>query len=166
MPVDVTASSEEGLDLERVERAAECVLGVLGCAADELSLAVVDDQAIRALNRDYRDLDLSTDVLSFSQLDDEPSRARDPRDSVSLGSPPRALGDVVISLETAARQADEGGWPLEEEVNRLLVHGVLHLLGHEHERGGEDERRMKAEEARVARELKAAGFGCASEDLT
>ena len=160
MPVDVTASDAQGLDLRRVETAADRVLTALGCEADELSVVVVDDERIRELNRDYRDRDCSTDVLSFSQLEGEPPAPV----PAPVDAPPRALGDVVISQQTAARQAVEGGWTLEEEVNRLLVHGVLHLLGHDHEQGGERERRMKAEERRVSRELAAAGFACASEE--
>jgi len=74
------------------------------------------------------------------------------------------LGDVVISVETAGRQARRGGWSLEEELNRLLIHGLLHVLGFDHEQGEAEQARMKAEEARLAAALGAAGFGCASEE--
>ena len=73
------------------------------------------------LNRDFRQQDKPTDVLSFGQMEGEP-----------FVSPIPVLGDLVISLETAARQADERGHPLAAEVRILLVHGLMHLLGHDH----------------------------------
>jgi probable rRNA maturation factor len=79
----------------------------------EISLLLCDDAAIRALNAAHRGLDKATDVLSFAQED------------------PHLLGDIVISLETAARQAHAAGWPPAHEVALLAVHGLLHLLGHE-----------------------------------
>jgi probable rRNA maturation factor len=81
----------------------------------------VDDAAIHALNRDWRGLDKPTDVLSWPLAEDAPAGTED------------ALGDVVISLDTARRQAQARGWTLEEETALLLVHGILHLLGHEDE---------------------------------
>lgn len=79
----------------------------------------MDDARIRVLNRTWRNLDKSTDVLSWPQEDE--------------GFASVHLGDVVISLETAVRQANARGWGLNEEVALLLVHGLLHLLGHEEE---------------------------------
>ncbi len=79
----------------------------------------MDDPAIHALNRDWRGLDKPTDVLSWPLEDDAPAGTED------------ALGDVVISLDTARRQAAARGWTLAEETALLLVHGILHLLGHE-----------------------------------
>jgi probable rRNA maturation factor len=145
------ASASRGSAEIRV--AAERLLEMLFLADCELSIALVDDPAIRALNRDWLGIDRATDVLSFSQREGR----RRPRRGESLG-------DVVISVETARRQAGRGGWTLEEEVNRLLVHGLLHLLGYEHERGGVEEARMKAEEARLSAALVAAGFPCACEN--
>jgi rRNA maturation RNase YbeY len=72
---------------------------------------------------------------------------------------------VVISVQTARRQARAGDWTLQEELNRLLLHGVLHLLGHDHERGGPSAERMRAEEARLSSALVAGGVPCAREDL-
>lgn len=95
----------------------------------ELSILVVTDRRVRALNRDFRQKDKATDVLSFEQ---NPAQG--------------LLGDVVISLDTARRQAKEGGRPLRDELDRLLAHGVLHLLGHDHETNARDARKMaKAE---------------------
>ena len=70
------------------------------------------------------------------------------------------LGDIVISLDTAARQATQAGLSLDQEMQRLLVHGVLHLLGHDHVHGGPQARRMKAEEARLLQVL--SELGCES----
>lgn len=91
----------------------------------ELSIVVTDDGTIRKLNQRYRSLDEPTDVLSFS-LDADGDFATPP------GSP-RQLGEIVISYPTAARQAEEAGHGVDGELAHLLVHGVLHLLGHDHE---------------------------------
>lgn len=88
----------------------------------ELSVLLTDDQEIHRLNRDYRGKDRSTDVLSFSlQEDSEDDFAAD------------LLGDVVVSLDTALRQAAEQHVSPAEELLRLMIHGTLHLLGYEHE---------------------------------
>ena len=107
-------------------------------------MALVDDERIRELNAEYRGKDRPTDVLSFSMLEGEGAEHRG-----------RLLGDVVIGVETAARQARQRRRGLDEEVARLLIHGTLHLLGHDHERD-EEARVMQAEERRIWRELKQA----------
>ncbi len=76
------------------------------------------------------------------------------------------LGDIVISVETAAEQAARGGWTLEEELGRLVLHGLLHLLGHDHEAGPAEAARMSAEEQRLAAALVDAGLPCAREEVT
>lgn len=126
-----------GLDRRRVHRTAQRLLHALGEARSSVSLTFVGDARIRALNRVYRGKDRATDVLSFP-LDP-------PRDAPIE----RLLGDVVISVDTAARQAAEYDAPLEREVDRLLIHGLLHLLGYDHERP-EQQERMAAEERRLA----------------
>ncbi|MGB9619798.1 MAG: rRNA maturation RNase YbeY, partial [Armatimonadota bacterium] len=97
----------------------------------EVSVLLADDESIRALNKQYRGVDAPTDVLAFSQLEGE--------DFGREGG--NVLGDVVISVETAHRQAQDHGHSLEDEIDLLLVHGLLHLLGYDHEKP-EDERRM------------------------
>lgn len=87
----------------------------------EVSLALVDDEAMRELNRQYRGIDAPTDVLSFSQ-DEGPG-------PVPGGT--RLLGDVVVSVDTAARQAKAAGHSLDTEACHLVIHGVLHLLGYD-----------------------------------
>jgi probable rRNA maturation factor len=98
---------------------------------DEVSLSLVDDREMRALNRQWRGKDRTTDVLSF------------PLAETAL--PGRHLGDVVISLPVARRQAREGGWPLAMELRRLLAHGLLHCAGHDHEKPADAERMRRAE---------------------
>jgi probable rRNA maturation factor len=109
-------------------------LNLHGC---ELSLSLVGDRAIRRLNRTWRKKDKATDVLSF------------PAGELPRGTPgPRQLGDVVISLDTAKRQAKEYGRTLEAEALRYLAHGLLHLLGHDHERP-QEARKMAALEEKL-----------------
>jgi probable rRNA maturation factor len=102
----------------------------------ELSLVLTGDLAIRALNRRFRQHDRATDVLSFPQFED-PLAAR-----LGAGSAPLPLGDIVISLETAARQAHRMGLSPADRMQMLLVHGFLHLLGFDHERSRRDARLM------------------------
>jgi len=100
----------------------------------EVGLVVTDDETVRDLNRRYRRLDEPTDVLSFGH---EPARFVTPPDGV------RHLGEVILSYQTAERQAQEAGRSVQEEAAHLVVHGLLHLLGYDHEHP-EDERRMRA----------------------
>jgi probable rRNA maturation factor len=100
---------------------------------------VVDDERIRTLNRDYLDRDRTTNVISFPMQEGE-----------GAGLHPDVLGDVVISADTAARDAEEAGVSFENELHFLLLHGILHLLGYDHERGTQEEaQRMEAKEREV-----------------
>jgi probable rRNA maturation factor len=126
------------LDIALQKKRARVVLRALGHARSDLSVGLVGDVEIRELNRDYRDKNRATDVLSFSLVEGEWSGFRG-----------EMLGDVVISIETAARQARARHRSLNEEVTRLLIHGILHLLGHDHEED-EEARTMRAEERRLS----------------
>lgn len=108
----------------------------------DLTVVLVDDDAMRQLNRSYRGKDRPTDVLAFAMREGE----RAPGDDGNLG-------DVVISLDTATRQARRRRRTLPEEVRTLLIHGVLHLLGYDHERSAAEARRMQARERDLARAL-------------
>lgn len=132
-------SGGAGPDRALLVRRARAVLRAVGHARSELSLALVDDAAIAALNERDRGRAGPTDVLSYSLLEGPHCEQRG-----------GLLGDVVISIDTAARQARRGRRSLDDECLRLLVHGVLHLLGHDHERDDEA-RRMQAEERRLLR---------------
>lgn len=112
-----------------IEKAVEVVLELEDFTEDpEVSISLVDDEHIRELNLTYRQKDCSTDVLSFPLLeDDEEQWVEEGEDDPEL-----LLGDIVISLETAVKQAEEYGHTLERELAFLTVHGMLHLLGHDH----------------------------------
>ena len=118
-------------DLRRVGQWARAVLRSAEVDA-ELSVVLGDDAFVQGLNAEWRNKDRPTDVLSFPQ--DGP------------GGP--LLGDVVISVQTAARQADEQGHDLDTELRVLLVHGICHLLGHDHHDPGQT-RRMRSAESRL-----------------
>jgi probable rRNA maturation factor len=130
-----------GIDGHALERLATRALQAEEVAAPaELSIVFVDDAAIQVLNRDYRATDAPTDVLSFAQSEGEAFAAPD---GAALH-----LGDVIVSVETARRQADERGLALDDEVGHLVVHGILHLLGYDHE-ASDDEQAMRAREDAV-----------------
>lgn len=97
---------------------------------------------MRSLNRRYRGRDRTTDVLSFSLREGAFPRVQ-----------PAMLGDIVVSVPSAERQAREYGHSLEREIDRLLVHGLLHLVGYDHERGGAEQRRMERRERQLLRGL-------------
>ncbi|MDH5526865.1 MAG: rRNA maturation RNase YbeY [Nitrospirota bacterium] len=125
---------------------AEWLLEHLGEARAELSLTLVSDPAMRQLNRHHRGIDRATDVLSFPMYEGGPREilAALGRDA-DAGMEP-ALGDVVISVQTAHRQAREAGLDLDTELAVLLVHGTLHLSGWDHEAGPEQAAVMRGAE--------------------
>lgn len=106
---------------------------LVGTHAFEFSLLLVSDEEIQEYNRERRGKDRPTDVLSFPVAE-------------GLPGPYRILGEVVISTDTLVLQANEIGHSEKEEFYRLLVHGILHLLGYDHEISPEEERRMQRKE--------------------
>jgi probable rRNA maturation factor len=126
-----------GIDRRALISTAQRLLAQVGENNAALSVSFVDDAAIRHLNRQYRAKDRPTDVLSFTL------------DGDSRVGVERMLGDIVISVETARRQAAEYGAPLQDEVYRLLIHGLLHLKGHDHHEPAQ-RRVMRREERRLA----------------
>ncbi|MGO8684804.1 MAG: rRNA maturation RNase YbeY [Thermoleophilia bacterium] len=110
-----------------------------GGAGIELGVRFVGEQRMRTLNREYRGLDQVTDVLSF------PLEESGEWDDVAAGAPPRLLGDIVACPRVAARQARGDGQPLAHELAILLIHGVLHLLGYDHETDDGEMLRRQAE---------------------
>ena len=129
------------IDAGRLRTRARGVLKQLGHVRSELSVALVDDAEMRELNGAWRGKPRPTDVLAFSMLEGEGAEHRR-----------RLLGDVVISVETAAAQAAARHRGLDEELTRLLIHGLLHLIGYDHESDAEA-RVMEAEQRRLLREL-------------
>jgi rRNA maturation RNase YbeY len=122
------------------------VLAAVGEARSDLSVELVGDSRMRRLNRDYRKQDRPTDVLAFPMR-----KALTPHPSPLT---PEILGDVVISVPTALRQAGEDRRSLDDELATLLVHGVLHLCGYDHERNEKEAALMRRRERAV---LKAIG---------
>lgn len=114
-----------------VKEIAEDILKELNLDNVELSISLVDNETIQNINREWRGKDKPTDVLSFPLDEESP-----------LGYKYRLLGDVVISLPFAKEQAGKIGLSYKEEVLRLLIHGILHLLGYDHETSEEDAKIM------------------------
>jgi len=112
----------------------------------EISVTIVDDEQIHKLNREYRNVDASTDVLSF------PLGADGVYD-VNNDTGAQLLGDIVISIEHAVKQAELYGHSLNREIGFLTVHSMLHLLGYDHEAGGLELVRMREKEESVLTQL-------------
>ncbi len=121
--------------LSFIVKSGQRIMRIEGCLEEaELSVVLTDDDQIKELNTEYRGIATPTDVLSFPQEDEY------------------ILGDVIISLPTAQRQALQGGRTLNEELCVLLIHGILHLLGYDHEEDNEAEA-MEAREAQILLKL-------------
>lgn len=127
----------------RVRRQVERIMAYLQCPDAELSVVFLSDQRMRDLNRLYRQKDRPTNVLAFPQQD-----APQGPDTTAV------LGDVVVALPTAAREAQVLRQALEDRVVYLILHGLLHLLGYDHERSVADRRRMTALETKVLQHLR------------
>ncbi len=132
-----------GASAATIRRRAGKMLAHLRLRGVELSIALVDDPTIRALNRAYRHKDKPTDVLAFPLDEGKPGAGG--------GAGPALLGDVIVSIETARKQARRHRRTLLAEMTMLLAHGLLHLLGHDH-RTDAEEREMTGR----TRELEAA----------
>lgn len=122
------------IDTKAWESFAEKAADAIGKSGSAATIAFVSDKAIRQLNRQFRNLDKATDVLSFPA---------DDTDKLNLG-------DIAISVETAARQAKENGLTFDEEVAQLILHGLLHLSGYDHET---DNGEMNRLEVRIRKKL-------------
>ena len=110
----------------------------------ELSISFVDEEEIQAINRDYRDKDKVTDVISFSLEEDEPK--------IEGLDMPRVLGDIIICLEVAKEQAESYNHSLSRELGFLALHGFLHLLGYDH-MTEEDEKEMFSRQDEILNEF-------------
>ena len=129
------------VDPRTIGRRAERLLRFLELDGSTLSILLCDDEVIRKLNREYRQKDEATDVLSFSMSEGE----------VLVGDS-ELLGDIIISVETAVRQAPAVGHSATEEVTSLLIHGLLHLLGYSHS-NRTAEKKMQQKARILAREI-------------
>ena len=111
----------------------------------EVSLSLTDDEAVRSLNAQWRGKDKATNVLSFPMLETF---------DLPANGPPAMLGDIAMAYETCAREASEKSLPLENHAGHLMVHGMLHLLGHDHQ----DDETAEDMEAREVRALARIGI--------
>lgn len=111
----------------------------------EVSLMFTDDETIHEMNREYRGIDRSTDVLSFALEEGE-------EEEIYGGPEENLLGDIIISVETATRQAEEYGHSVEREMAFLALHGMLHLLGYDHMEE-EERQEMRAQEEAILASL-------------
>lgn len=128
-----------------VRRAVEATLDYEQYAnACEVSVTFTDNEQIRELNQRFRGIDRATDVLSFPLFDYDGTTDEPPVDEL-IGM----LGDIVLSMEQAAAQAEEYGHSFEREVAFLCVHSMLHLLGYDHETGEEDEMDMRRRQSEI-----------------
>jgi probable rRNA maturation factor len=124
--------------LADLRRSAQAILSALGCPEAELSVVLVSDRRIAALNRDFLNRPGPTNVIAFPM-----------REGPFAALTPGLLGDVVISVATAAREADKAGIGLQRRVTELLLHGVLHLAGYDHESGDVSAARRMARKHRA-----------------
>lgn len=115
-----------------MEKKAQDILNALGYPDAELSISIVDDIEIRDLNRDYRGKDKATNVLAFAMNDGDFGPIN-----------PEILGDVVISADTTFSESVEYEMAFEDRLFQLLIHGILHLIGYDHETGEEDAQEME-----------------------
>ena len=143
--IDKECDIEFSFDADAIAKAVvEMSLDYVKCPYDiEVSLLITDNEGIRDLNRQYRNLDKPTDVLSFPLIDfaggEEPP----------VDEPQPMLGDIVLSLEQAAAQAEEFGHSFEREAAFLTVHSMLHLLGYDHVNSEEEDKEMRRRQREI-----------------
>lgn len=162
MAIQVLEEFDGLVSVPRLQETAEHALEVGRAEADaEVSVVIAGDDDVRELNRRHRGLDETTDVLSFSYLHHGQyygeRQELTESDNVEFVLPPGtkdSLGEVIISYPQAQRQASEAGHTVERELAVLLTHGILHLLGHDHEEPREQEE-MESVQAQVLSDLRA-----------
>ncbi|MCJ7701925.1 MAG: rRNA maturation RNase YbeY [Anaerolineales bacterium] len=134
--IQISEAFNSQIKASLLEQAANLTLTHLSVPENtSMTIAITGDQEIQQLNRQFRDIDAPTDVLSF------PAGYPDPESGTTY------LGDIIISVPQAALQAERGGHPLEDELQLLVVHGCLHLLGHDHAEPAEKTEMWAAQKA-------------------
>ena len=126
------------VEAKKIKKEAERILASLRISGYELSVLLLDNKGIRAVNKKYLNRNRPTNVISFSLTEGEFGNIN-----------PQVLGDVVISVEKALEQAEINGKTPGEEISFLLIHGILHLLGYDHIRGKGERKRMRGKEKEV-----------------
>lgn len=125
------------IERRKIRSAVTRIFKILGCTDQHISILFTDDEQIREINRRYLGKDKATNVISFSMREGEYGHIN-----------PQILGDVVISVETARRDAIREKLTLEEEIDFLLIHGILHLLGYNHENTSRKEAKIMYDKER------------------
>ncbi len=151
MNIDVSNRQRKyRIDQRNIRKDANTILSLCGVDDIELSILIVNNRVMRDLNKKYRGMDKPTDVLAFP-----PSPVPSPHrgEGRGEGEPSRLLGDIVISMEKTYAQAAERGHSPEQEFKILLTHGILHLLGYDHEISRSEARRMKRKEDTILSKL-------------
>ncbi|MFH2058814.1 MAG: rRNA maturation RNase YbeY [Pseudomonadota bacterium] len=123
-----------------IQQKTKQILNALGCNAHEISIVLTDDEQIQGLNKQYRGIDTPTNVLAFPMQEGE-----------FIDISPGLLGDIVISCETAQKEAAAANIELIERLSQLLVHGTLHLVGFDHEASDLDAQKMEAKALELLR---------------
>jgi probable rRNA maturation factor len=148
------------VDQHRIRRDLRKALHLLSLHKAEISVLFVNDKRMKILNSQYRGIERTTDVLSFPQHSPKEQKCR--RSEVfntgtselqSFRASELLLGDIVINLHQAKRQAVEHNLTFNEELRLLLIHGLLHLVGHDHEKGGYDRRKMQKKTQKLLEKL-------------
>lgn len=139
----------EGLEA-KYRRLAETAFTLLEVDSNyEIDVSLVDEETIHAINRDYRNVDRVTDVISFAFNDD-----KDPKDQIKGKDSLRMLGEILICLPQAKRQAASIGNSIDRELSFLFVHGLLHLLGYDHQTKEDEEKMFPLQEKILEEEAK------------
>ncbi|MPZ98811.1 MAG: rRNA maturation RNase YbeY [Dehalococcoidia bacterium] len=156
LTIEVQETVAGAVDVAALERLVQAALE--GDAVEDgaaLTLVIAGDELLRSLNREHRDVDEPTDVLSFPASELAEGEDAFPTAEGTSEAGPRYLGDIAVSVETVRRQAPEAGLTLEVELQHVVLHGLLHLLGYDHETP-EDRALMRArEEALLGPEIHA-----------
>ena len=144
MPILIqNQQNKVNVNLPRTRQAFQKILELLEIEDKEVSILIVDDEGIRKINRDYLGRDRPTNVISFSMSEGEFGDVN-----------PSILGDIIISAETAQKDTESHSILFEDEIDFLLIHGMLHLLGYDHETTDSDAEIMKAKEKELFYSLK------------
>ncbi|MBU8848312.1 MAG: rRNA maturation RNase YbeY [Desulfobacterales bacterium] len=138
----VDNQQEKRIPTDRISQKTKQILGALGCDAHEISIVITDNDQIQQLNKKYRGLDKPTNVLAFPMQEGQ-----------FADITPGLLGDVVISCETAQQEADKANLSLDERMSQLLIHGILHLIGFDHEASQKDAQKMEDKSLELLRKI-------------
>ncbi|MBC2704886.1 MAG: rRNA maturation RNase YbeY [Desulfobacula sp.] len=127
---------------ETIRQKTKQILNALGCDAHEISIVMTNNDQVQQLNKTYRGIDKPTNVLAFPMQEGQ-----------FADITPGLLGDVVISCETAQQEADKANISLDERMSQLLIHGILHLMGFDHEASPSDARKMEDKSLELLRKI-------------